>query len=697
MKNNFIVLTIIIVLASTQIQGSEICQKFTCGGALGKGQCAQKTDNFGVIEYSLQSCTNPSNDFCPLFNGSGETTFSCSLDSTKLPSYPGGPCQSNTDCISGSTCTANKCTLSDGVLCDQGRHDQCYIGSACLKDSQGKYSCGKQKKITEACNSDYDCVNNAACISNVCIGLFSLLDGASATPVFTSLNNDYISVCQNAFIVNGKCSSLKLPDNLKETPCTSDDQCSYSTSTQTTYNSRVGACDCGYNKLGNKYCKPGSVLKDTVFQDYINNILTNLNNLNCHTMERFKCKAVIEDSTNYKAYQTKEFQAVYSYKIIQADSCVQEVIYPFMNTYTKKCPAFACNATTTGTCAVATGSLYDGRTVNLQNCSDTTKPICSYKPDQFLIEVEYDAYCTPPASSSNLALPGESCQTDDDCKLVIVFGTTTIKYCDKTINKCKGSQTGVSCASNESCTAGNFCDMSSGSAETYVCANQKDLGASCSSSYSCANNMICNGTCFAAFSQDLGFNLQNIEADFLNYSCSSGYQYQGKCAKLKYSNTYTPQQGLVTCNFNSQCNYIAIFDEAGTNTTAVADTCQCGYNANGQGYCPFSRHDDDTIKLFNNLKTAQQANLNNKLHTNHRFSGNNSSAKASTMCYEYYQNSAYRNAVACAKDVLGKGSCSDNIDPDVNPSSSSSSTTSQASINKIYNVIIALLMTVMLI
>jgi hypothetical protein len=56
------------------------------------------------------------------------------------------------------------------------------------------------------------------------------------------------------------------------------------------------------------------------------------------------------------------------------------------------------------------------------------------------------------------------------------------------------------------------------------------------------------------------------------------------CVDIKYDNTTASKQdtnGYVPCNWNEDCLYTDGIDK-------FSKKCGCGYNAEGQGYCPIS-------------------------------------------------------------------------------------------------------------
>lgn len=140
-----------------------------------------------------------------------------------------------------------------------------------------------------------------------------------------------------------------------------------------------------------------------------------------------------------------------------------------------------------------------------------------------------------------------------------------------------------------------------------------------------------------------------------NYLCES-FQYdkdQKKCFSLTYNNeTMNPNaDGFVMCNRTSaqnECSYTNTFNKTQTMS------CQCGYNADGNSYCPL---DYQHAQANEKISAQFVASLSGQCHTLNRYNCDVNS--------NGYQNfvKAQRNAenahlfyksVSCAKDVLSR-------------------------------------------
>jgi hypothetical protein len=100
----------------------------------------------------------------------------------------------------------------------------------------------------------------------------------------------------------------------------------------------------------------------------------------------------------------------------------------------------------------------------------------------------------------------------------------------------------------------------------------------CSKSLECENKYLCHiGQCqLTPYSLDLGEEIG--EEDFWVHKCKFGFVDNGKCSLLVQEEG---ENGFIKCNDGERCLYS---DERGQSVSY--DTCSCGYNSEGQRYCP---------------------------------------------------------------------------------------------------------------
>lgn len=692
-------LVLAIFLASNCLVKSEPFYK--CVTNLPAGQCASKTDANAQVTYNLSACSE-AGKVCPFKSVTTTTPVSCGPESV-LPVYPGGVCTADTDCIAAATCvvdgTTKKCKAKK-TICES--HDDCNIGQICVVDGQAK-ACKNQVADDQPCTTadSYECENGSACFkvdetSSVCKKLFSVANGTKAPDaLFPSLDTDNIvSFCESGFRdANGFCRKLTLKTT---TACTADTDCKYDDNTSAQNGNEeflqngaevtiTGSCEAGYNPTGAKYCK--SANSSTSLTDYITVFKTKVlvdNQGKCHTKERFNCKVVKENSTLLKDYQTKQVNALFEHKFKGADACVKSVLFPYFQVpVVNKCPKFECAAEAKETCGTATGKRFETRTVKINPCS-ANKSCTVLNSDFFDTDSDKTEQCNAAPAKVPTKLPGETCDGDDDCIEVTGYEddkTTVKKYKKCNASKtCDGVEKGKRCLNNDSCKVGNYCLLDASATRDPlkdVCADQLDKSAvACKNTYDCKNGLICLSTkCVDPFSVDQGVSIDDVDATTKDYACATGYyalnDVSGKveCAQRFYGveEKKRAAKGLVTCDYDTNCNYKVIFKAAKDAQPEVSKLttrpCQCGYNKDGLGYCPYAEHEADNVKRFQNINNNVKSSLSNTLHTVHRFGGF-TDAKKSPVCKSYWVNPMFRNSVSCAIDVLGKSATCEDVDVD---------------------------------
>lgn len=686
---NKILIISLISLFATFTNCSETCSKYACG-TLDAGVCAKKIVKADQTDFTFQTCTDETKNFCFFTSLQTGETATCEKDTTTLPQYPGGKCDTAADCAGNISCEAKVCVgIKDGQSCTQ--HEQCNVGSACINKK-----CNPQLAVGATCADSFECKNNLACDPKTlkCVELFSLEDGASVNEV-SDLTNVFASFCKSGKSVENKCRTLTLKN--PTTACSEDTDCVYEYSEETAINgvflnadysatsktisSLTDVCECGYNPTGAKYCKQSSGNVSDKYSSYITSLTNSLTKFECHTKERFNCRAVVADTASNVTLKTNKVHALDSHYLLGSDSCTESVVYPFVKEEpaTKTCPVFSCDTIEKDKCAFATGKLSKGRKIKINKCTDKVKSICRYSPEDFIIDEDYTASCVEIGKAA-LSYPGETCVKKEDCLKVTTYDAegkaVETQSCDNGV--CKGANIGDQCLENESCVAGSYCNETDPVKK--VCAAQLKEGT-CNSSYECLNDYICyNEKCVKAFSIKIGEEIDTL--DIIENACESGYSDNGKCVGMIYSKDFTPDsKGLVKCDFGSKCKYDIYEDSTTKKVTKTIDDvdCVCGYNKDGQGYCPYSYNDKSTETLRKEQLSVKLDNLDNKHHTLNRELAK-TGAKQSVLCANYKVNPQYVNAVECAEEVFGLGEC-ESQDPSSSSSSSSSKSTSSSFIS----------------
>ena len=149
------------------------------------------------------------------------------------------------------------------------------------------------------------------------------------------------------------------------------------------------------------------------------------------------------------------------------------------------------------------------------------------------------------------------------------------------------------CNETAQCWVGHFCNKN----ETDIvgsCSPQVKEGGDCKQSWDCVNNRLClKGKCDGKMhSVHLGEKPEG-DAAILDKYCELGFVHDGACSSLNSTDTKDEKlDSLTKCEFGSKCNYTF------NGVSSYQRDCECGYNADGMGYCPRG-HDTSKIKLNN--------------------------------------------------------------------------------------------------
>jgi len=247
--------------------------------------------------------------------------------------------------------------------------------------------------------------------------------------------------------------------------------------------------------------------------------------------------------------------------------------------------------------------------------------------------------------------PGEDCDDIHQCIDEPNFKST----CQN--NKCWGKKENEACSSPSECLVGLYCNGE-------ICKPQVKLGGACKEVYDCENNLGCyNGKCikFGTLKENEDISFAKI-GEFNNdprrsLLCEFGkvdFEDGDSCAVHRYAGETKKNvspEGFVKCNWGEKCTY-----SDGKNLEER--DCQCGYNAEGQGYCPLSQ--DDYHKEWKNAVQHQINKLDNKCHSKSRFE----CYKVDEQLHEQdavhqhltEQAHVFHKSVKCAHDVLSANS-----------------------------------------
>lgn len=714
MKRNIYCLVFISIIISSSlislISSSYICPKYSCK-ELENDICALKNVTQDNVEISISPCSSNSN-YCPIdqLNDLSVERVSCLRKDNslaELPSYPMIECLNKSNCISGSNCDL---VISGKKYCsgifnsntECTSHNQCSYDKVCREDPSAsnnnkvKYclTAISQNDITlygTKCSSSYECSNDSFCNpeTQICTKLFSIETNKAS--IVSDLNTSLFSKmnihCKTGLSDSDNiCRDLKLKiDNKK---CNTDSDCVYIYTNEENIEKETtikDSCECGFNNKGDKYCfNPVSDSNSNKLSDYIKTTMSILSSksIKCHSLERFNCKDLSYHYSNEsylldiknKLAKKNSYDAHLYYN---SDNCTEAAYNYFL---ANKCPvthfnkkANKINSSDDDKCIVSKGKLDELRTTNISSCTAKNSFCDSNKTqsNKILSDEDYFQTCSQLTSSANTKYPGESCLSDDECieNIVLDYDGTShkVKKCNKK-NVCEGTKQNDMCNSYSMCEAGNYCD------DSYFCVPYYKKGNPCDYSEECENGLFCYiyysqglvkiKSCVPIFSLPLGSDISLLPEAIKEIACFSGTYYNNKCARQVYNNNkHIPDKnGLVKCEFGSKCEYVYYFSNI--DIDVEEKDCVCAYNEQGQGYCPFSTHDDSTIERFSNLIYIKKTNLNTLSYTKNKMSIEKTDG-IKKKCYEYYSNVLFNTGNTNEiKRVFNFEDCPEDMNPD---------------------------------
>ena len=217
--------------------------------------------------------------------------------------------------------------------------------------------------------------------------------------------------------------------------------------------------------------------------------------------------------------------------------------------FASTCPSYECSTSLPkGECIVNNNS-----TISVEQC-------------------DYSEYCPLPILGNSNCIaypipknyPGDYCDQDIDC----INGNCVAK-------KCVGASANESCDAVWGCNPGLYCNITSS-----MCQPSRQQGESCTSNYDCNNEAGCNdGFCTSFFSLDNTQPVDYVYHNGFSPMCKTGYAgfdhtyLTHNCTTAPQSNSTTP----MSCNIGDTCM---------SDTPEVTTECTCGYNSDGQAYCP---------------------------------------------------------------------------------------------------------------
>lgn len=661
MKNFYFLLLSIFIFVTTKTPNSEFCQKIKCYSEIGTDTCIKVESRVSLMNPCPNSkiCNSPSED--PI-----DDSYCIDKNLFAFKKLPSLPCDSIEECISSNCDFFNHVCVGkgDGDGCD--KPEDCNYGKTCRKHfelDENFKKCLDPMKEGDKCEVDTDCEINCGCMKGICTQYFSLdnWEQTGGLDYFSDFN-----FCKSGYVNEvGICMNISLQNEITE--CSDLSPCQYEYEEQNNEKKNLtiySNCLCGYNPLGKQYCLLGS--GNYNFTRYLEKLKKyHLNNKNCHLSERTAggCQKDIINGTKETLLQINElinakYWAKANNRLIDAPECVFSVELPDYNrTLDKnqnpeplygKCAKYFCKDKIEGGICAKSNYINDFEiNVTLADvCSNNIKCELNGKPnDVFYNKTSVEARCG--SNTFNKRYPGEKCQIDSECIYPLNNPSSQFHKCEEGV--CNGMDEGGICEDNSWCIVGLYCDKYEGR-----CKKQIKKGESCLESKDCKNNLICaNGKCSELFSLEDGNSVPEKEYyDIQRKFCKNGEVEDNKCVSFNdFDGTKLSDNEYKKCDFNSYCEYK--INGLGDGRIKYV-RCGCGYNSEGQGYCPhFHDYSKDDWEQYRNLWKKKS---DNKCHTESRFDCylyDEEESELKTYINKVENGHLFYNCEECAKKVLG--------------------------------------------
>ena len=655
----YILLFSLIIFIISQNSNSDYCQKIKCYSDVEPDICIKVESTISL----MNPC--PDSKICDISSEDPIIDSYC-VAKSKLPfkKLPSLPCNESDECISGKCDYPNqKCIGTfDGDECN--KPEECNYGKTCRKKLNEDLTkkCIDPLKEGEECELDTDCEINCGCMKGVCTKYFSLenFEQTGGLDYDSDLN-----FCKSGYVNEvGICMNISLKNEITECSDLSPCEYEYKDEKYETQNLIIHSnCLCGYNPFGKKYCLLGSGNRNyTIYLEKLKNY--HLNNENCHLSERNAeaCQKDILFGSQQKLQEINElinakYWAKANNRLIDAQECVFNVELPDYDRNLDKnhnpepieegeCAKYFCKEEIKGgTCAISNYKNEFEINVTLADvCSDNIKCQLNGEPNEvFYNKTNIEGNCS--SNILNRRYPGEKCQIDTECIYPLNNPSSQFHKCEEEI--CSGMEKDGICEDNSWCIVGLYCDKHEGK-----CKEQIKKGEKCLESKECKNNLVCiNGKCDDLFSLEDGKSVPEKETyEFQKKFCKNGEVIDNKCVSLNDLDTKLNDDSYKKCAYNSYCEYK--INGLGEGRKKYVK-CGCGYNSEGQGYCPhFHDYSKDDWEEYRKIWKEE---ADNKCHTESRFD-----------CYEYDKEESklktYKNklekghlfykCVGCANKVL---------------------------------------------
>ena len=560
----------------------------------------------------LKERTNSPEIFDVVLNSDFNNSFSCDVNNALVyetgktidsqpkdkqfirPSYIDGTCVNNSQCLIG-ICQNYKCITFSKCF----SHEQCPLNTFCKNNK-----CLPLLEDNSPCSNSYECNFNSYCDAEekICKKLFSIEDNGDITKRKGDYKN-FDEICSSGGYLKDKNNNIYCQTLYNVNYECDDDKCKYkyiNSKNEEFFEDINENCLCGYNRHRRKYCILANGEKDYIeFLNIRKDFLANENYIKkCHTLERDSkdiCNELINtdkslDFRNFvKTYNNLKIKALEFHRIKDSEPCVKNVVFGYDTNpvipLKQKCPKYSCNSSLP-VCLLGINPFSETDdikiTLNSEICAINENCILSSVSNDFLQIMSTEKIlgtCSIYSYWTGLRYPGEECNIDSDCNI-------TFKCRN---GKCLGLNEGENCTETSQCVVGLYCNK-----DSKKCNKQKPEGETCKEAWDCQNFLGCyRGRCIKLGILKPGVINNEITSPFpgndrRDLLCTTGEMDwdNGYCVETKYNdewlkkyNKKIDENGFITCEYNEDCIY-----DNGKNS--ITKKCGCGYNSDGQGYCP---------------------------------------------------------------------------------------------------------------
>jgi len=293
------------------------CTKVTCGT-----NTAPACYTYTAASNSAVSSKCSSGTYCPFSYSNFTMNYACQAEATPVVTYhalPGMYCNTTLQCVSGVTCSSNKCVgLSSGTNCTTT--SQCKQGYYCKNATcTALLAAGATcDYFTDYCTYGYEC-NSGKCEKILSIAPGSAVDHALCSSAGYSYMCRYAE-CYDVNTTYSICINPMKNGAAYNTPCTT---CEGSAVTGNFNYSRTASCACGLG--GASYCPgfQGDEYGSKAFELGRKYLLSD-DASKCSIVAGLSCMQYHWNSDDYYEFTYYNYLSTERWRIIGAESCLYE-------------------------------------------------------------------------------------------------------------------------------------------------------------------------------------------------------------------------------------------------------------------------------------------------------------------------------------------------------------------------------------